>query len=129
MAIHGVKRERYIFVDPIPLGSVLICPPYHGTLDTVAFHNSYAALVTSRITTVAVQCTGGRSFIKTAVRIGRLHGIAIFGADTEYPGFLLTDHERLIVAPGAVGGGDCGGGINGTCVAGILTVVLKNGRI
>ena len=45
--------------------------------------NSNAALVAGGIAAVAVQCPCGFRFVDAAVRIIRLHGIGVLGADTE----------------------------------------------
>ena len=79
MTVGGIQRKRHILIDTASLGTVLVGPSDHGTLHS---HHSHAALVAGGIAAAPVQTAGSIRFIKTAVRIFRLHGVALLGADT-----------------------------------------------
>ena len=78
MTVGGIQREGHILIDAAALGTVLVGPSNHGALHS---HYGHTALVAGGIAAAPVQTAGSIRFIKTAVRIVRLHGVALFGAD------------------------------------------------
>ena len=83
VAVYGIECERYILVDAVALGTVLVLSTDHGALNGVALHNGNAALVAGGIAAVAVKRPCGFRFVDAAVGIVRLHGIGVLGADAK----------------------------------------------
>lgn len=75
MTVCRIKRETDIFSDTAALGTVLFGSANHGTLHC---HHSHTALIAGWIAAVSIQASARFRFIETAVRIVRLHGVAVF---------------------------------------------------
>src|SRR5699024_1215282 len=97
MAVGSIQREGHILIDAAALGTVLVGPSDHGALHS---HHSHAALVVGRVTAVCVQTAASIRFIKTAVWVVRLHGMALFGADA-----VDLRHKYCLVIVAAEGSG------------------------
>ena len=95
MAIYGIQSETDLFVDAITLGTIFVISADHRPLDGVTFHHGNAALVASRVTTVAVKCTGGFGFVDPTVRIGGFHGVAVFCTDPVCA-YMISHNQRNI---------------------------------
>ena len=97
MTVGSIQREGHILIDAAALGTVLVGSSDHGTLHS---HHSHAALVAGGIAAAPVQTAGSVRFIKTAVRIVRLHGVALLGADA-----VDLRHKYRLVIVAAEGSG------------------------
>ena len=111
MAVNGIEGKTDILVDAIALGTVFVLTADHGALQhkgllfrpCIGTHNSgavtevthlitlilresdngNAALVAGGVAAVPVKRPCGFRFVDAAVRIIRLHGVGILGADAE----------------------------------------------
>ena len=97
MAVGSIQREGHILVDTAALGTIFVGSAYHGALHS---HHSHAALVAGGIAAVCIQAAGSIRFIKSTVRIVRLHGMALFGADA-----VDLRHKYRLVIVAAEGSG------------------------
>ena len=89
MAVDNVQRKGHILIHAAALGTVLVRPANHGTLQG---HHSHSALVAGRIATVRIQASGSFRFVEAALGILGFHGVAVLGADA-------VNLDRQFIAP------------------------------
>ena len=78
MAVGSVQGKGHILIHAAALGTVLVRPANHGTLQG---HHSHTALVAGGIASVRIQASGSFRFVEAALRILGFHGVAVLGAD------------------------------------------------
>ena len=89
MAVGSVQGKGHILIHAAAMGTVLVRPADHGTLQG---HHSHAALVAGRISAVRIQASGSFRFVEAALGILGFHGVAVLGADA-------VNLDRQFIAP------------------------------